>query len=92
MRARLPAANITMIRMIRVFPLVSRGKTCPRCGSRAGRVPTPLLLRPVRWLMLSGATRRHCEGRCGWRGFALPSADHARRPMADADHEPIHQL
>jgi hypothetical protein len=81
-----------MIHMIRIFPLVSRGKSCPRCGSRAERVPTPLLLRPIRWLALSGATRRRCAGRCGWRGFAFPSADHVRRPAADAEHEPLHQL
>ncbi len=78
--------------MIRIFPLVSRGRACPRCGSRAGRVHTPRLLRPFRWLLLSDAVRRRCDGQCGWRGFSIPEAEHAQRGMADGDHEPAHQL
>lgn len=77
--------------MIHVLPLVSRGKICPRCGSRAERVPTPLLLRPIRWMMPS-SVRRRCIGSCGWRGFASPgAADRVRRRVVDAEHEPLHQ-
>ncbi|HEU4454317.1 MAG TPA: hypothetical protein VFR81_14715 [Longimicrobium sp.] len=77
--------------MIHVLPLVIRGKTCPRCGSRAERVPTPMLLRPIRWMMPS-SVRRRCIGSCGWRGFAYASAaDRVRRHVVDAEHEPLHQ-
>jgi len=55
---------------MRVFPLFTRGSTCPRCGRYTERVRTPLVLRPVR-MAFSSVQRRTCPG-CRWYGFAFP--------------------
>ena len=57
-----------------MFPLIAHGKRCPRCGSRADRVRTPLYLRPLKVLFPS-LTRRQClRPDCRWRGMARPES------------------
>jgi hypothetical protein len=55
-----------------MFPPVTRGKRCPRCGHRTQRNHTPFRLRPVRWLFPVLTWRQCHEPNCRWHGFALP--------------------
>ena len=59
---------------------VTRGKQCPRCGHETSRRPTPLLLRPVRWLAGDRCSYRRCTG-CRWKGLSFhpPSSPAHRR-------------
>ncbi|MDB4948052.1 MAG: hypothetical protein JWM27_701 [Gemmatimonadetes bacterium] len=55
------------------------GKDCPICGKRTRREPSPLLLKPLRWILRKRFTYRRCE-ECGWRGgaFHAPADERSR--------------
>lgn len=62
------------------------GKRCPRCGHATSRRPTPLVLKPLRWLAGDRASWRRCTS-CRWSGLAFhaPSASPgSARRQADA--------
>jgi hypothetical protein len=70
---------------MRHFPLFTKGSRCPRCGQRSDRVPTPMLLRPVRWLMPNVRRRRCVDPLCGWRGFAASIPEQGRPAQSAAE-------
>ncbi|HET6228561.1 MAG TPA: hypothetical protein VFE05_00700 [Longimicrobiaceae bacterium] len=49
-------------------PIVGSSK-CPRCSRATTRIPTPLVLRPLRWLAGKGSTTRRCDC-CYWWGVS----------------------
>ncbi|HET9985304.1 MAG TPA: hypothetical protein VFQ38_17010 [Longimicrobiales bacterium] len=49
---------------------LSRAKQCPNCGEWTLRQRTPVLLRPVRWVLRGRASYRACR-ECGWQGLVI---------------------
>jgi hypothetical protein len=52
---------------------LARGKHCPRCGRLTSRRPTPLLLKPLRWVAGDRSSYRRCTT-CRWGGMAFHAA------------------